>query len=244
MAGLLSNGVARHRQVASILRNRILKGDLPAETQLPTELELTKSYKVSRTVVRQAMQALEFEGLITRVPGKGTFVRQPPAPKAEWAIGSLEDLVSYGMRTRLKILSHAEVPAPDEVAKALHMAPGSPVIEICGVRASSAGPLAYQRNFLLLDVGRSVMNVDLARIPMLEAMERHAGVRIVRATQWLTAVAASGEVCRILEVKRGAPLLQIERLFISQERGPVEFGVTRFRPDRYRHVSEIKRNDA
>ncbi|HEY7765734.1 MAG TPA: GntR family transcriptional regulator [Aestuariivirgaceae bacterium] len=240
---LLQNGVARHRQVASILRNRILKGDLPAESQLPTELELTKSYEVSRTVVRQAMQALEFEGLITRVPGKGTFVRQPPEPKEEWAIGSLEDLVSYGIRTRLEILSHAEVSVPEDVAKALHMAPGSPVMEIRGVRASAAGPLAYQRNFLLLDVGRSVMSADLTRIPMLEAMEKHAGVRIVRATQWLTAVAAKGEVCKILQVKRGAPLLQIERLFISQERGPVEFGITRFRPDRYRHVSEIRRSN-
>lgn len=244
MSTSLTDAAPRHRQVASILRNRILSGDLPPLAQLPTELDLIASYKVSRTVVRQAMQALEFEGLITRVPGKGTFVRQPPERKEEWAIGSIEDLVSYGMRTRLRILRHTEVPAPEEVAKALHLAQRSSVVEIRGVRASSEGPLAYQRNFVLLDVGRSVLTVDLTRIPMLEAMQRHAGVRIVRATQWFTAVAASGEVCKLLEVKRGAPLLQIERLFISQERGPVEFAITRFRSDRYRHVSEIRRSSS
>ncbi len=190
------------------------------------------------------MQALEFEGLIKRVPGKGTFVRQPPERKAEWAIGSIEDLVSYGMKTKLRILRHAEVAAPEEVAKGLHLAHHSSVVEIRGVRASSEGPLAYQRNFVLLDVGRSVLMADLARIPMLEAMQRHAGVRIVRATQCFTAVAASGEVCELLEVKRGAPLLQVERVFSSQERGPVEFAITQFRTDRYRHVSEIRRSSA
>ena len=231
----------RHRQVATILRNRIRSGDLPPQAQLPTELELTESYNVSRTVVRQAMQALEFEGLIRRIAGKGTFVLAAPQPKAEWAIGSLEDLKVYGTSTSLKILSHKEVRATDEVASALHIARGAPVVEIRGLRTSAAGPLAYQRNYLLLDVGRSVKQVNLARVPMIDAMERELDIHILRATQWFAAVAAEGEECRLLKVKPGAPLLQIQRLFQSQERGPVEFATTHFRPDRYKHVSTITR---
>ena len=243
MASLLSDDIARHRQVASILRNRILNGDLPPETQLPTEAALTQSYKVSRTVVRQAMQRLEFEGLITRIAGKGTFVRKRPEKGAEWAIGSLEDLLSYGMSTSLEILDRTEVPAPKDVAEALHISLGSPVVHIRGVRTSPEGPLAYQRNYLLLDVGRSVAHADLTRVPMMEATERHAGIRIVQATQWLTATSATAEVCKLLQVRRGAPLLEIRRLYFSKERGPVEFGVTRFRPDRYCHVSELRRSN-
>jgi GntR family transcriptional regulator len=239
----LSGGIARHRQVASILRNRILGGELPPESQLPTELELTQSYEVSRIVVRQAMQALEFEGLIKRVPGKGTFVRaRQAAPRAEWSIGSLEDLVSFGKETRLKVLGRKKVAAPEDAANALQLAVGAPVIEIRSLRSSTAGPLSYQRNYILLDVGRSVMNLDLSSIAMVEAMEKHAGVKIMQVRQWLTAVAAGGEVCSLLKVKRGAPLLQIRRLYLSQERGPVEFGITRFHPDRYAHVSEIRRS--
>lgn len=227
--------------MAAILRNRIRSGDLPAETQLPTELELTESYKVSRTVVRQAMQALEHEGLITRRAGKGTFVREASPVQADWRIDSLEDLKSYGRGTQLKILGIAEVPAPPEAAAALHIPAGAPAIQILGVRSSSAGPFAYQRNFLLLDVGRSVVKANLAEVAMIDAMERHAGLHISRATQWLGAVAASGEACALLEIRRGAPLLQIKRLYISEERGPVEFGITQFRPDRYSHISEIQR---
>jgi GntR family transcriptional regulator len=231
----------RHRQVATILRNRIRSGDLPPQAQLPTELELTESYQVSRTVVRQAMQALEFEGLIRRIPGKGTFVREAQPARAEWAIGSLEDLKIYGAATTLKILSHREMAAPPDVASALHIAKGALVVEIRGLRSAPSGPLAYQRNFLLLDVGRSVKRVNLSRVPMIDAMERQLGIHILRATQWFTAVAAQGEECRLLKVKPGVPLLQVQRLFQSEERGPVEFATTHFRPDRYRHVSEITR---
>lgn len=232
----------RHRQVATILRNRIRSGDLPPDAQLPTELQLIESHAVSRTVVRQAMQTLEFEGLIRRIPGKGTFVRAAPRANAEWAIGSLEDLKAYGARTQLKILSHREVPAPEAVAKALHIGRGSLVVEIRGMRSGPMGPLAYQRNYLLLDVGRSVKRVNLAKVPMIDAMERELDIHILRATQWFTAVAAQGEECRLLKVKLGTPLLQIQRLFQSRERGPVEFGTTHFRPDRYQHVSDITRS--
>lgn len=244
MRSPLSASLPRHRQVASILRNRILSGDFPPKAQLPTELSLIESYKVSRTVVRQAMQALEFEGLITRVAGKGTFVREQvaQAPTGEWSIGSLEDLKSYGLSTRFKILRFAEVAAPAAIAKALHIASGSPVVEVRALRAGASGPLAYLRNYLLLEVGRAVKKVDLTRVTMIDAMERCAGVRLLSATQWFTAVAAGDEEAKVLKVKKGTALLQIQRLFISGDRGPVEFGTTRFRPDRYTHVSELTRH--
>lgn len=58
-------------------RERILDGRLSAGTRLPTDEELATMYQISRDTVRQALALLANEGLIERVQGRGTFVRQP-----------------------------------------------------------------------------------------------------------------------------------------------------------------------
>lgn len=62
-------------QLANQLRERILAGDLPPDTRLDTEWELAQGLHISRGTVRQALATLENEGLLYRIPGKGTYVR-------------------------------------------------------------------------------------------------------------------------------------------------------------------------
>lgn len=67
---------ALHKQLTASFRNRILDGRLPAGTRLPTDTELAAEYQLSRDTVRQALAILADEGLIERIQGRGTFVRQ------------------------------------------------------------------------------------------------------------------------------------------------------------------------
>ena len=62
-------------QLANQLRERILAGDLLPDTRLETEWQLAQDLHISRGTVRQALATLENEGLLYRIPGKGTYVR-------------------------------------------------------------------------------------------------------------------------------------------------------------------------
>jgi DNA-binding LacI/PurR family transcriptional regulator len=66
-----------HNQLMNYFRERILDGRLSAGTRLPTDEELAALYQISRDTVRQALAQLANEGMIERVQGRGTFVRQP-----------------------------------------------------------------------------------------------------------------------------------------------------------------------
>lgn len=77
-----SNAKALHSQLLLHFRERILNGSLPAGARLPTELEIAQQYNISRGTVRQAMSVLVQEGLLERLPGRGTFVRQLPPSSA------------------------------------------------------------------------------------------------------------------------------------------------------------------
>ncbi len=71
---------ALYTQLVSVFRTRILNGSLAAGARLPTELELAHEYNISRGTIRQAMTILVHEGLLERIPGRGTFVRPIAAP--------------------------------------------------------------------------------------------------------------------------------------------------------------------
>jgi GntR family transcriptional regulator len=66
--------VPMYQQILNEISAHIASGDWPAGTQIPTEAELESQLQVSRVTIRQALSAAAEEGLVVRLPGKGTFV--------------------------------------------------------------------------------------------------------------------------------------------------------------------------
>ncbi len=79
-----------HVQLLNELRHRILSGKAEPGSKLPSEAEFQRDLEISRSTIRQALSNAESEGLIERVPGKGSFVRLTPFDK-----GTKNNLIGY-----------------------------------------------------------------------------------------------------------------------------------------------------
>ncbi len=83
--------VPMYQQILNEISAHIASGEWSAGTQIPTEAELEAQLQVSRVTIRQALSAAAEEGLVIRLPGKGTFVSGTAASaavhKAEGFIG-------------------------------------------------------------------------------------------------------------------------------------------------------------
>lgn len=82
-----------YEQVAEQVRNAIVAGVYPPGTRLPAERELAARLKVSRPAVREAIGALQNEGLVATRHGSGTYVTEqvPAAPLAPAQAGADPD---------------------------------------------------------------------------------------------------------------------------------------------------------
>lgn len=72
-------------RVVAALRSQVLSGEIAPGQKLPTENQLTETFGVSRTVIREAMATLAADGLVEPRQGAGVFVRDHPA----FAFGSI-----------------------------------------------------------------------------------------------------------------------------------------------------------
>src|SRR4029434_6553500 len=83
MSGVGANGriigrVPRYHRIAETLRDRIREGLLAPGARLDNQRQLAKSFGVTLMTLRQALELLERDGLITRRHGLGTLVASPP----------------------------------------------------------------------------------------------------------------------------------------------------------------------
>ncbi|MET7706116.1 GntR family transcriptional regulator [Micromonospora sp. NPDC005413] len=119
-----SDGRPRHEQIAADLRARIMSGDLPTGSQLPSIPALVTRYSAATATVQRALAALKAEGSVYSEVGKGVYVRDRQPLVVEASPYLMPSPGGYAYR----LLGVSEVDPPLEVAQALQLAEGEKAV--------------------------------------------------------------------------------------------------------------------
>ncbi len=239
----------KYHQIYLVLREQLQDGCFAAG--LPGELALMQQFAVARVTVRRALELLEGEGLISREPGRGT---RPVVPsKAQEAYmqgesknrraqltGLLENLVSMGLKTSVKVLDVDMVTASSAVAAALKIAVGASVQKAVRVRSTREGPLSHITTYVPADIAQQFGRRELARKPILVLLEE-SGVKVGRAHQTISAKLADAVIAKHLDIAVGSALLAVRRLIYDDQERPVQWLHGLYRPDRYEYEMQLSR---
>lgn len=229
-----------HAAIAEQVASAIAAGRLAAGTRLPPERHLAESLGVSRMTVRQALGALEREGLLRRVVGRagGTFVREPKVDRRPTRTAGLSsELRRQGLAASAELISAEVQPARRRTAAALRLDRDERVVVVVRLRLAGGKPLAVERSSLPARLFPDIEDMDLSG-SLYDLMDEGFGLRPVRAVELLETAEARTSDARTLGVRRGAPILLVERVGYAADGTAVEFARDRFRGDRTRIVIE------
>ena len=199
-------------QVRQGLMDDLVSGRLTPGTKLPNENEIAERFGVSRATVREAVLGLLQAGYLTRRHGSGTYVMK--APRSRHA---LDTTVSYtamireaGHEPSVTVISKL-AREPSEVERSrLDLPDGERVLELERVRMADQRPVIYSRDripaALVADVPDEAFDGSVYTV--LETV----GCGVLRASAELLPTLADAKLARLLEVKRGAPLLHIDQV--------------------------------
>jgi GntR family transcriptional regulator len=156
------------RQIASVLRERIMSGELEPGAQLPSETDLRAQFSTSRPTVRQAVALLTTEGLVQSEHGRGTFVRRRPpvrrlsadrlsrSRRASGQAAFLADAAAAGARPDVDMIEVSQSAADDQVAEWLELEADAPVLVRSRRYLADGQPMQVATSYLPGDLAETI----------------------------------------------------------------------------------------
>ncbi len=217
----------KHVQVREYVRT--LVKDAAPGAPAPSERELVHRFGVARMTVRQAMDALVVEGLLERIPGRGTFVARPRREVGR-LLGYTEEMTRRGLLAESQTLLARREQAGPGVARALSITEGDAVVHWKRLRRADGTPMciedAYLNEVLLPGFLQTGMPTSL-----YEALTAR-GLRPTWAEDSIAADLAGAEEAALLEIEPGDAVLRQSRRALAGEK-VVEVSRTVYRADRF-----------
>ncbi|UWF77354.1 GntR family transcriptional regulator [Microbacterium neungamense] len=232
-------------QLRRLIVDRIHSGELQPGDALPGEHRLCEQYGISRTVVRQALAQLEHEGLVERVKGKGTFVARPRT--SESLVHTLEGLYDEverrGGHVHSEVLRHERTVADAEVAAALEVPIGAPVVVLERLRYVDGEPWSLSTTWMPEEVGALTLGADLRESSLYRLLGEH-GIHATHGVRSAEATVATHEQAQHLGVSAGSALLRLRSVSRDDRDRVIEFFLAHHRGDRSRFEFQLNREQS
>jgi GntR family transcriptional regulator len=206
-------GLARYYELYLALSNSLRDGTYAPGDALPSEPDLMRRYRLSRSTVRRALHRLQQEERIVRRHGSGTYATaSPDGERTQFSQSSFIDSArALESTTTTRLLHYRQLPTPPRLLK---LAPefGPTALHIERARSSRGKPHAlvaayvsprWSRKLTRAAVGNRATVVVLADL----------GASFSMAHQFYGAMLADQQQAELLNVAIGTPLLHVTSLF-------------------------------
>jgi GntR family transcriptional regulator len=229
-------------QLEEQIKKTIESEELRPGDTLPSERELSENYQISRMTVRQAITNLVNKGYLFREKGKGTFVSNQKFEQNLQGLTSFtEDMKARKLVPGTKLLHFEIFPVEQEIKERLALDEGELIYKIKRLRLANDEPIALETSYLPVKLIPGLTPEVLEKSLYLY-IEDELHLKIGRATQTVEAALVNDEDIKQLKVKKGVPILLIQRDTFLENGTPLELVMSSYRADKYKFKINIERN--
>ena len=246
MTGSEQNNLPTHayQRLAEDLRITLFEGRFKVGERMPTEAELAEMYGVHRQTVRRAFHDLVADGLVARIPGRGTFPTNF-ATRGHYvrSIGNIEDLQAF-VGTEMELLQQIELRSDAEAAGRLGLQ--SKVIAAIALRRLYDGvPFGFTHIYLPPNLGVRLAESEL--LPpkgpgtVIGVLAKLIPESIAGANQIITAVPVPADIAPLIDYEADQPCLRTERTYFDTTGTPIEVALSYYNPNHYAYRLQMRR---
>lgn len=236
-------------RIESLIRNKILAGQLEPGEKLPTEEDLTAQFGVSRITIRNALSNLQRDGLIERSRAKGSFVAQELPLNEKFIItNEVYDIVRDAGRYEVEVLGIERVKVAEtriarEIRNLFNLTNSDAISVVRRVRMFNGNPMYFLENHMPPEIAKHLALEKLSQTPLLTILKQKIGLSIGRGEMYLEAIPADPDIAEILGTQIFEPLIlrQIHYWLPSGE--PFEIVNSFMRPDFFKYKVDINVTD-
>lgn len=221
--------------IINYLLSEITKGNFKVGDLIPSEAELVEKFHFGRQTVHNALSDLAIQGIINRMPGKGSFVASKPVTRnIQKKLSFTEDMKNIGMVAgsqllEFKTIKGKEVPI---IAKELGILPSETIYFLCRLRTGNGTPIAIQESYMPT---KYFPALDLnAIVKSLEEYAEKIGLNISGFFTRLKAVEATSKQSELLQTNSKAILNSISIRYLENGT-PVHYTCSYYRSDLYEY---------
>ena len=227
------SGVAVWKQIADTLGTEIRDRAFTASGRLPSENELATRFGVNRHTLRQAVAALQNDGLVRIEPGRGTFIQHDLLDyRLSRRTRFSENLQRQGLLPSQQLLTAREMVAPERAAHELKLAKGAKVLMVELLDQANAQTIALATAYYPALRFSGLLEMLQLKTGTTEIL-RHFGVAdYLRSQSRITTQMPSDETARLLKQPVNRPVLCVECLDVDMAGLPIKYGETVFCGDR------------
>jgi len=231
--------IPRYLQLADLMRQRIARGTWAAGARLPSLEALVGEFGVARVTVRQAVELLSREGLVSPQQGRGTFVTGRPKDERWFKVSTtLDALAELTHDTEPRLVSIDESP-PAPPLRSDDGTPAPKYVFMRRIHARAGEPYCV----INIHLDRRIFRRQAKRfraetvIPLLLAMK---DVTIARARQVLTIGTADLELAGMLGIAMNAPVAEVRRVITDAEGTVIYLAEVTYRADAIHVEMDLK----
>lgn len=232
-----NGGLPMYRQLSNIIRTNVENGVYEANQKIPTEMELSKKYNVSRVTVRKALEELVEDGILLRKQGKGTFISEKKTTNTNYPQTSFADAcLMSGKKPTTRLLSYSmEVPTK-KIADFFGIEQTEMVIKIRRIRMADGEPIILEIDYFPESFA---FLADEALTDSIALILNRNNIYPIHGETVTTICYATEEESKVLNVDVEQPLLYIRGEIRNEDMSPVQVSKQIIRTDLYRLTQQF-----
>jgi GntR family transcriptional regulator, histidine utilization repressor len=150
-----------YAKIKDHILGRIRSGIWAPGARIPSENELVESFGISRMTANRALRELTADGYLARVPGVGTFVREPPARSSLMELRNIaEEIAARGHRYTSRLVTREEVTASAALTEEFEMKTPQRLYHIVIVHEENGVPVQLEDRHVNPFMVPAFMNQD------------------------------------------------------------------------------------